>query len=77
MILLLKNKRSILVNYTESIAYRNYIISKQFLTNLLNKKNILLCYFSIRDIIENIKVYLYLLRGAIKEKIIRVNTKRL
>lgn len=69
--LIIKNKRSILVNYTESIAYRNYIISKQFLTNLLNKKNILLCYFSIRDIIENIKVYLYLLRGAIKEEIIR------
>lgn len=68
--LIIKNKRSILVNYTESISYRNYIISKQFLINLLNKKSILLCYFLIRDIIENIKLYLYLLRGAIKEEII-------
>ena len=33
--LIIKNKRSILVNYTESISYRNYIISKQFLINLL------------------------------------------
>ena len=40
--LIIKNKRSILVNYTESISYRNYIISKQFLINLLNKKSILL-----------------------------------
>lgn len=68
--LIIKNKSSILVNYTESISYRNYIISKQFLINLLNKKSILLCYFLIRDIIENIKLYLYLLRGAIKEEII-------
>lgn len=66
---IIKNKQVLLVNYTESIAYRNYIISKQFLINILNQKDLLLCYYSIRDIIENVKVYLYLLRGAIKEEI--------
>ena len=59
-----------MTNYKKSSHF------SKFLINLLNKKSILLCYFLIRDIIENIKLYLYLLRGAIKEEIIElyVNT---
>ena len=53
-----------MTNYQKSSHF------SKFLINLLNKKSILLCYFLIRDIIENIKLYLYLLRGAIKEEII-------
>lgn len=41
---IIKNSRSILVNYTEVIAERNYLISKYFLINLINKKDLLLCY---------------------------------
>ena len=67
---IIKNHRSILVNYTEVIADRNYLISKHFLINYFNEKNLILCYLFIRDLIENIKVYLFFLRGAIEEETI-------
>ena len=68
---IIKNSRPILVNYTEVIAERNYLISKYFLISLINKKDLLLCYLFIRDLIENIKVYLYFLRGAIEEEVFK------
>lgn len=68
---IIKNNKSILVNYTEVIAERNYLISKHFLISFINEKNLLLCYLFIRDLIENIKVYLFFLRGAIKEEIFK------
>lgn len=66
---IIKNNKHILVNYTEVIAERNYLISKYFLINFIKQKDLLLCYLFIRDLIENIKVYLFFLRGAIKEEI--------
>lgn len=65
---IIKNSKPILVNYTEVIAERNYLISKYFLISFINKKDLLLCYLFIRDLIENIKVYLFFLRGAIEEE---------
>lgn len=70
---IIKNSRSILVNYTEVIAERNYLISKYLLISLINKKDLLLCYLFIRDLIENIKVYLFFLRGAIEEEILKIS----
>lgn len=68
---IIKNNSPVIVNYAEVIAERNYLISKHFLINYFNEKNLLICYLFIRDLIENIKVYLFFLRGSIEEETIK------
>ena len=54
------------VSYASIIAERNYEILKSLLINWQNK-NQLICNFLLRDVIENIKLYLYFIRGDKKE----------
>jgi len=67
-ILKVKNK-SIDVSFASIIAQRNLQIA-QTLFREIQDSNQLVCNFLTRDIIENIKLYLYLMRGAIKEEIL-------
>lgn len=54
------------VSYASIIAERNYEILKSLLINWQDK-NQLICNFLLRDVIENIKLYLYFIRGDKKE----------
>ena len=67
-ILKVKNK-FIDVSFASIIAQRNLQIA-QTLFREIQDSNQLVCNFLTRDIIENIKLYLYLMRGAIKEEIL-------
>ena len=58
------------ISYARIIAERNLEISKSLFFNLANN-NQLICNFLLRDLIENIKLYLYFLRGAKSETIIK------
>lgn len=68
----IKNKHRC-VSYAKIIAERSFEILRNLLINWHNK-NQLICNFLLRDLIENIKLYLYFIRGAKKE--IVVNTKQ-
>jgi hypothetical protein len=61
----IKNKHRF-VSYAKIIAERSFEILRSLLINLRNK-NQLICNFLLRDLIENIKLYLYFIRGAKKE----------
>lgn len=63
----LKKGKVSLVNYVEIISERNYMISKNLLINFLNKKNVLLCYYFTRDLVENLKLYIYFLTTSIED----------
>lgn len=60
------------INYIDIMSERNHLLSVCFLKNYFNDDNYLLCYFVLRDLIENIKLYLYFLvenNNKIKEKL--------
>lgn len=57
------------MNFSEVIAKRNLMDLDAFMNNLETNK--LFCFFALRDVIENLKVYLYLIRGEKVEKIIK------
>ncbi len=57
------------ISFASIIAQRNLEIIKILFKELQNN-NQLICNFLLRDIIENIKLYLYFIRGAIKEETI-------
>lgn len=61
------------VSYARIIAERNYEILRSLLINWRNR-NQLICNFLLRDLIENIKLYLYFIRGSKKE--IVLNTEQ-
>ena len=61
------NKIKLMVSYAGIIADRNYEIVKQLFRNLQNKESQLVCSFLLRDLIENIKLYLYFIIGNKKE----------
>lgn len=54
------------MNFSEVIAKRNLMDLDGFMNNLDTNK--LFCFFALRDVIENLKVYLYLIRGEKVEK---------
>lgn len=64
-----KEKMITLINYVEIFSERNYMFSKTFLMNYLNNKNLLVCYYSIRDLLENIELYVYFLIGDKKKNL--------
>lgn len=57
------------ISFACIIAQRNLEILKSLLKEY-RSRNFLLCSFLLRDIIENIKLYLHFIRGAKKEQII-------
>ena len=61
------NKIKLMVSYAGIIADRNYEIVKQLFRNLQNKESQLVCSLLLRDLIENIKLYLYFIIGNKKE----------
>lgn len=63
------NDKTFNISFASIIAQRNLEILKLLFKELQNK-NQLVCNFLLRDIIENIKLYLYFIRGAIKEETI-------
>lgn len=58
------NNRIIPTSYTYIISNRNERILKDLFTNYFNK-NIYICFYLLRDLIENIKMHLYFLKGPI------------
>lgn len=58
------------ISFACIIAQRNLEILTSLLMEFRNQ-NFLLCSFLLRDIIENIKLYLHFIRGAKKEQIIK------
>ncbi len=58
------------ISFSCIIAQRNLEILKSLFAEYKNG-NMLLCSFLLRDIIENIKLYLHFIRGAKKEQIIK------
>ena len=63
-------QKKFFISYASIISQRNLEIVKILFRELKNNNNQLVANFLLRDIIENIKLYLYFLRGAIKEEII-------
>lgn len=57
------------VSYAKIIAERSFEILRSLLINWRNK-NQLICNFLLRDLIENIKLYLYFIRGDKKEVVL-------
>lgn len=60
------DQRYVPISYANIFAERNLLILTDLFSNYLNG-NIYICYYLLRDIIENIKLYLYFLKGAYKE----------
>lgn len=58
------------ISFSCIIAQRNLEILKSLFAEYQNS-NMLLCSFLLRDIIENIKLYLHFIRGAKREQIIK------
>ncbi|MBQ8468355.1 MAG: hypothetical protein IJ542_01210 [Clostridia bacterium] len=65
--------RKFFISYASIIAQRNLEIIKILFKELVNNDNQLVVKFLLRDIIENIKLYLYFIRGAVKEEEIKNN----
>lgn len=65
------SKKYFLVNFTEIISGRNLADYKAFLTNY--NEDPIVCFFVLRDMIENLKVYLYLLRAELTQTIIKTD----
>lgn len=55
----LSDYKTIFASLCETVSSRNYECFKSFLCNYKNNK--LICFFALRDVIENIKVYIYFL----------------
>lgn len=67
---IIKENKLSLINYTELISNRNLSISIPLLANVMKDKNNIVSYYLLRDLIENIKLYLYFIRGPIVEETI-------
>lgn len=67
------NNKPLSFSFTSIIAQRNHEIAITFFKEL-QESNQLVCNFLTRDIIENIKLYLYFIRGAIKEETSKNNS---
>ncbi|MDD2435567.1 MAG: hypothetical protein PHO63_04860 [Bacilli bacterium] len=65
------SEKYFIVNFTEIISGRNLADYKAFLMNY--ETNPIVCFFALRDMIENLKVYLYLLRAEKTETIIKTD----
>lgn len=67
------NNKMYFISYTRIIAERNYEILKRLLISYINDKNLIVCYYFLRDLIENVKLYLYFIKGDKKETIVKSN----
>lgn len=57
------DRNIVVINYAEKISQRIYLMSKVFLKELM-QKNEFVCYFFLRDIIEDIKLYVFFVVGS-------------
>lgn len=64
----LSDYKTVFASLCETFSSRNYECFKSFLCNY--KSNKLLCFFALRDVIENIKIYIYLLFDSVDKYII-------
>lgn len=65
----IKSNKVKFINYIEIIAERNYYILNSLFFNYVNEENYLVSHMLLRDLIENIKLYLYFIRGSKKEEL--------